>query len=66
MDNNLRVKRAEREITQQELADAVDVSRQTIYAIEKSKYDPSLELAFSLANYFDCSIEDIFDPAIDN
>ncbi|WP_084569087.1 helix-turn-helix transcriptional regulator [Halostagnicola larsenii] len=65
MDNNLRVKRAEEEITQQELANAVDVSRQTIYAIEKSKYDPSLKLAFKLARYFDCSIEDIFDPNFD-
>ncbi|MDG5821859.1 helix-turn-helix transcriptional regulator [Natronococcus sp. A-GB7] len=62
MDNNLRVKRAEEEITQQELAAAVDVSRQTIYAIEKSKYNPSLELAFKLARYFDCAIEDIFEP----
>ncbi|ELY56512.1 helix-turn-helix protein [Natronococcus amylolyticus DSM 10524] len=62
MDNNLRVKRAEEEITQQELAAAVDVSRQTIYAIEKSKYNPSLELAFKLARYFDCSIEDLFEP----
>ncbi|ELY62328.1 helix-turn-helix transcriptional regulator [Natronobacterium gregoryi] len=65
MDNNLRVKRAEEEITQQELANAVDVSRQTIYAIETSKYDPSLELAFKLARYFDCSIENIFEPNLD-
>ncbi len=62
MDNNLRVKRAEEEITQQELADAVEVSRQTIYTIEKSKYDPSLELSFKLARYFECSIEDLFNP----
>lgn len=65
MENNLRVKRAEEEITQQELATAVEVSRQTIYAIEKSKYDPSLKLAFKLARYFDCSIEDIFNPNFD-
>ncbi|WP_135535135.1 helix-turn-helix transcriptional regulator [Halostella pelagica] len=65
MDNNLRVERAKAEITQQELADAVGVSRQTIYAIEKSKYDPSLELAFKLATYFDCSIEDLFEPDLD-
>ncbi|WP_323172815.1 helix-turn-helix transcriptional regulator [Natrialba sp. PRR66] len=62
MENRLRVKRAEAEITQQELADAVGVSRQTIYAIEKSKYDPSLELAFKLAEYFECSIEEVFEP----
>ncbi|ELY87978.1 MULTISPECIES: helix-turn-helix transcriptional regulator [Natrialba] len=62
MENRLRVKRAEAEITQQELADAVGVSRQTIYAIEKSKYDPSLELAFKLAEYFECSIEELFEP----
>lgn len=62
MKNSLRVKRAEHEISQQELANAVGVSRQTIYAIENSKYDPSLELAFKLARYFDCSIEDIFEP----
>ncbi len=65
MDNNLRVERAKADITQQELADAVGVSRQTIYAIEKSKYDPSLELAFKLAIYFDCSIEDLFEPDLD-
>ncbi|WP_323191267.1 helix-turn-helix transcriptional regulator [Halostella sp. PRR32] len=65
MDNNLRVERAKADITQQELADAVGVSRQTIYAIEKSKYDPSLELAFKLARYFDCSIEDLFEPDLD-
>lgn len=64
MDNDLRVKRAEAELSQQELANVVGVSRQTIYAIENSKYDPSLELAFKLARYFDCSIEDIFHPDI--
>lgn len=48
------------EITQEELADAVGVSRQTINAIERERYDPSLELAFELACYFDCDIDEIF------
>ncbi len=62
MNNDLRVWRAKREITQEELAEAVGVSRQTINAIEGDRYDPSLELAFALADYFDCAIEDIFEP----
>lgn len=60
MDNDLKVWRAKRDVTQGELADAVDVSRQTINAIERGRYDPSLELAFELAEYFDCAIEDVF------
>ncbi|KAB2814741.1 helix-turn-helix transcriptional regulator [Phaeocystidibacter luteus] len=48
------------EMTQQDLADAVGVSRQTIVAIEKGNYSPSLELAFKLAQSFDKSIEDVF------
>ena len=60
MDNEIRVCRAKKDITQGELADAVGVSRQTIISIEKGKYDPSLDLAFKLANYFQMSIEDIF------
>ncbi|GGL42235.1 hypothetical protein GCM10009037_27200 [Halarchaeum grantii] len=49
-------------MSQGDLADAVSVTRQTINAIERERYDPSLELAFKLAAYFDCSIADIFDP----
>ncbi len=60
MDNELRVWRARKDITQGQLADAVGVSRQTIISIEKGKYDPSLELAFKMADYFGVSIEDIF------
>ena len=60
MDNELRVCRARRDISQGELAAAVGVSRQTIISIEKGRYDPSLDLAFKLANYFQMSIEDIF------
>lgn len=62
MQNELKVWRAKADVTQQELADEVGVSRQTITTIERDKYDPSLELAFKLAEYFDCYIEDIFTP----
>ncbi|OAQ51405.1 hypothetical protein HTG_17080 [Natrinema mahii] len=61
MENDLTVWRAKADVTQAELADRVGVSRQTINAIERGRYDPSLELAFELARYFDCRIEDIFD-----
>mgnify|MGYP000420909899 CR=1 FL=1 len=61
--NDLNVWRAKRDITQAELADAVDVTRQTINAVETGRYNPSLELAFELARYFDCDIEDIFFPS---
>ncbi len=60
MKNNLKVWRATKDITQEELAKKVGVTRQTINSIEKGKYDPSLELAFKLADFFDCKIEDIF------
>ncbi|ADJ14205.1 helix-turn-helix transcriptional regulator [Halalkalicoccus jeotgali] len=64
MKNDLKVRRARHELTQSDLAEAVDVSRQTISAIEAGRYNPSLELAFHLAEYFDCSIEDIFEPPL--
>jgi len=60
MENDLKVWRAKADVTQEELAKQLDVARQTINAIERGRYDPSLELAFKLAQYFDCSIEDIF------
>jgi putative transcriptional regulator len=60
MENDLKVYRAMEDITQGELADRVGVSRQTINSIETGRYDPSLELAFKLAEEFDCDIEDIF------
>jgi len=50
------------DITQAELADALGVTRQSINAIERERYDPSLELAFELAAFFDCDIEEIFRP----
>lgn len=62
MKNHLRVLRAEREWTQQDLAERVGVTRQTIHAIEAGKYDPSLPLAFALARLFTRPIESIFEP----
>jgi putative transcriptional regulator len=62
MENRLRVLRAERRWTQERLAGAIGVSRQTINSIENGKYDPSLQVAFSLAAVLDCRIEDIFLP----
>ena len=60
MKNRLKVLRAERDWTQAQLADELDVSRQTVNAIEKGKFDPSLPLAFKVARLFGLSIEDIF------
>jgi len=62
MKNRLRVLRAEREWSQASLAERLDVSRQTINAIETGKYDPGLPLAFKIARLFSQKIEDIFDP----
>ena len=60
MQNKIRVLRAIRDITQEQLADTLGVTRQTIIAIENSKYNPSLELAFKIAKYFQTTIEEIF------
>ncbi len=60
MKNNLKVFRAMHDLTQEDLAEKVGVTRQTINAIEKSRYNPSLELVFKLARLFDVKIEDIF------
>ena len=60
MDNRLRVLRAERGWSQQDLAERLEVSRQSVNAIETGKYDPSLPLAFRIAELFERSIEDIF------
>jgi len=60
MKNRLKVLRAERDWTQANLADELGVSRQTVNAIEKGKFDPSLPLAFKVARLFRLSIEDIF------
>lgn len=60
MKNRIKVLRAERNMTQADLADATLVSRQTINAIEKGKFDPSLPLAFKIARLFGRSIEEVF------
>tara|TARA_R100001143_G_C3361257_1_gene136188 strand:+ start:1661 stop:1855 length:195 start_codon:yes stop_codon:yes gene_type:complete len=61
MKNRLKVLRAEHDWTQADLAGALDVSRQTVNAIETGKYDPSLPLAFKIARLFEKQIEEIFD-----
>lgn len=60
MKNNLKVQRALKDMTQEYLARKVGVTRQTINAIEKGKYNPSLDLAFKLANLFELKIEELF------
>ena len=62
MKNRLKILRAERAWTQADLAKAMDVTRQTVHAIEKGKYDPSLPLAFKIARVFGMPIEQIFFP----
>ena len=62
MKNRLKVLRAERDWSQAQLAEQLDVSRQTVNAIETGKYDPSLPLAFKIAALFGCRIEDVFKP----
>ena len=62
MKNRLKVLRAERDWTQEDLAGRLGVSRQTVNAIETGKYDPSLPLAFKLSHLFGQRIEDIFSP----
>ena len=60
MKNRLKVLRAERNWTQGDLAERLDISRQSVNAIETGKYDPSLPLAFKIADLFGMQIEDIF------
>ena len=64
MKNALRERREAAGLSQADLAAAVGVTRQTINAIERERYDPSIELAFRLADHFDCLIEDLFDPEL--
>jgi len=59
--NKLKVLRAMHDMTQEDLAQKLNVSRQTVIAIENNKYNPSLELAFKLARLFDLTIEEIFE-----
>lgn len=60
MNNRLRVLRAERQWSQQDLADRLGASRQSVNAVETGKYDPSLPLAFRIADVFGLAIEEIF------
>ena len=60
MNNRLKVLRAERDWSQADLAERLGVSRQSVNAIEKGRYDPSLPLAFTIADVFGLAIEDIF------
>jgi putative transcriptional regulator len=62
MKNSLPELRDEHGLSQADLAEDVGVTRQTINSIERERYDPSLELAFELAERFDCRIEEIFQP----
>lgn len=60
MKNRLREVRRERGLNQADLAETIEVSRQTIIAIEADKYDPSMPIAYRLAAYFDVEVEDLF------
>lgn len=60
MENNIHVLRMRQQLTQQELADAVNVTRQTINAIENNKYDPTLSLAFALAERSETTVDQLF------
>ena len=62
MTNKLRALRAQRDWTQEDLAHRLGVSRQTVNAIETGRYDPSLPLAFQIAELFDLAIEEVFSP----
>jgi putative transcriptional regulator len=62
MKNRLRVLRTERDWTQAQLAEQLEVSRQTVNAVETEKYEPSLSLAFKIAKLFGKPIEEIFQP----
>lgn len=66
MKNKLKVLRAQHDMTQADLADSLEVSRQTVNAIEKGKFDPSLPLAFKMARLFKLPIEDIFEDSNSN
>ena len=60
MKNNIRIERARLRVSQQELADAIGVTRQTIYAIENDKFIPSTELALKMSAYFGKTVNDLF------
>ena len=60
MNNRLEEIRKQKQVTQEELATALEVSRQTISSLEKGRYNPSIILAFKIARYFNMSIEEIY------
>ncbi|MEL6530398.1 MAG: helix-turn-helix transcriptional regulator [Pseudomonadota bacterium] len=60
MKNRLREERKARGLNQSDLADALEISRQTVIAIEANKYDPSLPIAFRMAAFFDVPVEELF------
>ncbi|MCI9214385.1 MAG: helix-turn-helix transcriptional regulator [Oscillospiraceae bacterium] len=60
-ESKIHVYRATKRMTQQELADLVGVSRQTVMQLERNRYNPSMLLAYSIARVFDVTIEDLFD-----
>ena len=60
MDNRIKELRKERNVTQEELANAVEVTRQTIISLENGKYNASLQLAYKIARYFGVAIENVF------
>jgi putative transcriptional regulator len=66
MNNKLKVLRAEKNWSQADLAEKLNVSRQTVNALETGKYDPSLPLAFKIAKLFGMTIEEIFQPEKEN
>jgi putative transcriptional regulator len=60
LENNLKVLRAKKDVTQEDLAEAIGVSRQTINAIELGKFNPSVITALNLAKFFETSVEEVF------
>lgn len=65
MENSLNEFRDEFGLSQRELAAHLEVTRQTINAVEGDRYDPSVELVFKLAAFFECPVEDLFNPDIE-
>jgi putative transcriptional regulator len=64
VENSLRQLRERHGLSQRALAAQLEVTRQTINAIEGDRYDPSAELVFKLAHFFECSVEDVFHPDV--
>ncbi|WP_424016864.1 helix-turn-helix transcriptional regulator [Halorientalis pallida] len=65
MKNSLQEHRERYGLSQRELAEHVGVTRQTINAVEGNRYDPSVELVFKLAAFFECPVEDVFHPEVE-